>query len=266
MTVVVTADIIGSRALADRASAQRELDDAIVRVEADLPAAIRPLTPTVGDELQGIYPTLDAALASILLLRLTLPDGIDCRFGVGIGAVGTVPSRAGDIAEGPGWWAARDAIDTLHAAQVRAMPAVRTWVAAASGGAAPQIPAGAASDAVSVDAASHSTDAAEAGALGAAAGGSAALSASAIAAPAPAPDIALGDTVRLANAYVWARDELVTAMTTRARRLVYGRCLGQTQRSLAEREGISQPAVSQLLAASGAAVVVAGFRALTGDG
>ena len=208
---VVTADIVGSRELLDRAWAQARIDEAVARAEAEHPVAERPFTPTVGDELQAVYPSLEAALAGVLLLRLLLPDGVDCRFGIGVGTVGTVPSAAGEIAEGPGWWAARAAIDTLHAKQTRAMPNVRTWIAAAEG-----------------------------------------------------EDAATTRLVRTANAYVWSRDELVTAMSERTRRLVYGRCLGRTQRDLAAAEGITQPAVSQALSSAGAAAVVAGFAELRG--
>ena len=51
-------------------------------------------------------------------------------------------------------------------------------------------------------------------------------------------------------------------MTERTRRLAYGRCLGATQASLAEQEGITQSAVSQALNSAGAAAVVEGFRVL----
>ncbi|GAA3900374.1 SatD family protein [Microbacterium invictum] len=207
--VAVTADIIGSRQLVDRTVAQRTLDEAIARVERDLPLAIRPLRPTVGDEQQGVYPGLDEALAALLLLQLALPDGIECRFGLGIGAIGVVEAVGGDIAEGPGWWAARDAIDHLHALQQRRAPRARTWIAA-------------------------STE--------------------------------LGDeihrAVRLANAYLLARDELVVTMSERTRRLTYGRCLGVTQRELAAQEEITQSAVSQALATGGASAIVEGFQQL----
>lgn len=210
--IAVTADIVGSRRLADRASAQHDLDTAIAQVQNDLPVAVRSLRPTVGDEQQGVYPTLDAALGSLLLLRLALPDGIECRYGLGIGEIGTVVSAAaatGEIAEGPGWWAAREAIDHVHALQQRTVPGARTWVVA------------------------HESE----------------------------PDAA-HLAARQANAYLLARDQLVGDMTARTRRLAYGRCLGRTQRALAESEEITQSAVSQALAASGSAAVVEGFRLL----
>jgi hypothetical protein len=100
MSVAVIADIVGSRGLPDRAAAQRALEEAIARVERDVPLAERQLTATVGDELQGVYPSLDAAMAALLLIRLALPDDLDCRFGIGIGAHSDVPSRVGTLAEG----------------------------------------------------------------------------------------------------------------------------------------------------------------------
>lgn len=208
MTIAVISDIVGSRRLADRASAQRLLDDAIARVQADLPLAVQPLRLTVGDEEQGTYARLEDALASLLLLQLALPDGIQCRFGLGIGEVREIDSVGGVIADGPGWWAARAAIETVHAKQLRAAPSARTWVVAGQG----------------EDASMH--------------------------------------TAAMANAYLLARDELVAAMSERTRRLVYGRCLGVTQRELARVEGITQPAVSQALTSAGAGSVVEGFLAL----
>jgi hypothetical protein len=132
MTIVVTADIIGSRQLADRTGAQRAFDETIARVERDFSVATQGLRPTVGDEQQAIYPTLEAALGAILLLRLALPDGVEFRYGIGIGDVGTVPSAASaqGIADGPGWWAARTAIERVEALQKRAAPQARSWIVA----------------------------------------------------------------------------------------------------------------------------------------
>ena len=77
-------------------------------------------------------------------------------------------------------------------------------------------------------------------------------------------DDAMIDRIRMANAYLLARDEIVGAMSERARRLTFGRCLGRTQRALAAEEGITQSAVSQLLASSGAPAILAGYAALNG--
>lgn len=210
MTVAVIVDIVASRRLDDRAAAQRQIARVIEHVETDLPAARQPLTPTVGDELQGQYDRLDDALASLLLVRLALPDDIDCRFGVGVGDVRPIVLDDRTVPEGPAWWAARQAVETVERMQQRTAPFARTWITAAEG-----------------------------------------------------EDAAMVDTVTVANAYALARDQLVSAMSERTRRLTAGRCLGRSQRDLAEREGISQSAVSQALASAGSAAIVEGFAVLT---
>jgi hypothetical protein len=213
VTVVVIADIVASRRLSDRAAAQHRLAEVVEQVGADLPVAVQALTATVGDELQGEYARLDDALASLLLVRLTLPDDVDCRFGVGVGEVRPIVLDDRTVPEGPAWWAARTAVETVEGMQQRAAPFARTWIAASEG-----------------------------------------------------EDAAMADTVAVANAYALARDQLVSAMSERTRRLTAGRCLGWSQRELAEREGISQSAVSQALAAAGSAALVEGFAVLTRKG
>ncbi|MFJ6654409.1 SatD family protein [Microbacterium sp. NPDC091313] len=133
MTAAVIADIVGSRRLDDRSGAQRVLEATIDRVERERPLARLPLTSTVGDEFQGVYERLEDALAGLLLLQLALPDDVQCRYGVGIGSIGPVASRAGARTDGPGWWAARRAIDRVHALEQRAAPSARTWVEAEAG-------------------------------------------------------------------------------------------------------------------------------------
>lgn len=133
MVIAVLADIVGSRKLDDRSAAQQVLDDTIAQVESDLPLASRPLTPTVGDEQQGVYEHLDDAMVSLLMIQLRLPDGIGFRFGIGVGEVSAVESVHGELADGPGWYAARAAIDTVHAREGRAIPRARTWIVGAPG-------------------------------------------------------------------------------------------------------------------------------------
>ncbi|MDQ1122665.1 SatD family protein [Microbacterium trichothecenolyticum] len=211
MTVAVIADIVASRQLVDRAAAQRRIADIVDEVSTDLPLADEPLTAVVGDELQAQYRRLDDALASLLLLRLALPDGVDCRFGVGVGEVRPIDLDGRTVPEGPAWWAARAAIENTQRLQKRSAPFARTWVVADEG--------------------EHA---------------------------------AMTDIVAVANAYALARDQLVSAMSERTRRLTYGRCLGRSQRELAQREGVSQSAVSQALASAGSAAIVEGFAVLTG--
>ncbi|MBP3979110.1 SatD family protein [Microbacterium sp. BLY] len=133
MVIAVIADIVGSRELGDRSAAQHALDDTIARVERDRPLAVQPLTPTVGDEQQGVYRELPDALLSLLMVQLRLPEGLAFRFGIGIGEVRPVPSVHGELADGPGWYAARAAIETVHAREQRAVPRTRTWIVGAPG-------------------------------------------------------------------------------------------------------------------------------------
>ncbi|EZP25382.1 SatD family protein [Microbacterium oleivorans] len=209
LRVAVIADIVGSRTLADRAGAQRSIVATAGRVHADHPVAASALAATVGDEFQSVYRTLTAALTSLLLIQLDLPEGVQLRFGIGVGAVGPVDEA---ITDGPGWWAARAAIDEAHRLQDRAVPHARTRIAATK-----------------------------------------------------EEDAVMLERIAYANAYVLARDELVASMSERTRRLTYGRCLGRTQRELADAEGITQPAVSQALATAGSAALVAGFADLAKD-
>ncbi|WP_314427431.1 SatD family protein [uncultured Microbacterium sp.] len=128
MVIAVLADIVGSRQLDDRSAAQRTLDDTIGRVERDMPLAHTPLTPTVGDEQQGVYLALEDALVSLLMIQLALPEGLAFRFGIGIGEVRSVDSVHGELADGPGWYAARAAIEIVHARESRTVPRTRTWI------------------------------------------------------------------------------------------------------------------------------------------
>jgi hypothetical protein len=204
----VIVDLVGSRAQPDRAAAQQQLEVALAAVN-DVVDALQPLAPTIGDECQGAYADLSSALRAALLLRLVLPDGLDCRFGIGAGAWEIVGrSDYGPMQDGPGWWAAREAIVEAKARETRRNKTLRSWYA------------------VSDDAIDH--------------------------APAPA----------IVNALLLCRDEIVTAMGDRSRRLLLGLLRGRTQVELADDEGISQSAVSQNLRRSGALTVTSADEVL----
>ncbi len=61
------------------------------------------------------------------------------------------------------------------------------------------------------------------------------------------------------NAYLLARDHLVSQLDARSRRLLLGIIQGQTQIELARREGIGQSAVSRNLRRNGAYVLLEGM-------
>lgn len=107
-------DLVGSRRLPDRAATQLHVD-AVLR---DLSARLRPeqpFEPTVGDEFQGGFADVPAALLASLLVRLRLLPEVDARCGLGWGQVTMHDSdRRPLLQDGPGWWAARDALDALE--------------------------------------------------------------------------------------------------------------------------------------------------------
>ena len=119
----VIGDLVGSRQVADRAGVQLALQAALDAVNEHLDPA-QPFEPTVGDEFQGACATLSDAVLSGLLVRLALLPVVDSRCGLGAGEV-TVhdASRRPLLQDGPGWWAAREAIVRLGGSR----PSRRTW-------------------------------------------------------------------------------------------------------------------------------------------
>ncbi|KKF02169.1 SatD family protein [Mycolicibacterium obuense] len=116
-------DVVGSRTFADRRALHRRVTAALASVAenaVDAPAL------TVGDEFQGAYQTVGLAIDATLTLRLTLAPHVDVRFGLGWGAVTALDEESG-IQDGPGWWAARAAIEWTAATQQQpGMTQVRT--------------------------------------------------------------------------------------------------------------------------------------------
>ena len=119
-SVVVIGDVVGSRESADRPALHRSLTGALAVVNDQWHTDLR---ITVGDEYQGTAPTLGVATAIVLALRLALLPGHDLRHGIGRGATAVLDPGAG-IEDGPGWWAARAAIDAVK--QQAQRPATRS--------------------------------------------------------------------------------------------------------------------------------------------
>jgi hypothetical protein len=121
----VIGDLVGSRSVPDRAAVQDVLNDALVTVNRSVPVA-QPFEPTVGDEYQGACATLPGAVLAALLVRLTLLPLVDARCGIGYGPVTVHDARRRPLLQdGPGWWAAREAIRALDGRR----DATRTWFA-----------------------------------------------------------------------------------------------------------------------------------------
>jgi hypothetical protein len=116
--VVLIGDVVASRQSKDRRALHRALERALAdtnqRVEH-----VEPLEITVGDEFQGVYPHLGAALDAALRTRLALRPAAESRYGLGRGATTTLDKARG-IKDGPAWWAAREAIVDVEKLATRA--------------------------------------------------------------------------------------------------------------------------------------------------
>jgi hypothetical protein len=91
---------------------------------------MQPLQATIGDEFQAVYASLAAAVRASLAVRLSLLPFVDTRFGLGFGAFTVFSAERQPVSQdGPAWWAAREAIQLVHARGDRAGHArsTRTW-------------------------------------------------------------------------------------------------------------------------------------------
>ncbi len=107
--VALLGDVVDSRAASDRRRLHRGLVTGLARF-SDAGSSLR---VTVGDEFQGTYDTLGAALDTAFRVRIALLPGIDVRIGLGRGPVVDLDVEEG-LQDGPGWWAAREAIEDVE--------------------------------------------------------------------------------------------------------------------------------------------------------
>lgn len=116
-SATVIGDLVGSRRVQDRGGLHARLAGALAEVNERC-APTTPLRITVGDEYQGAFATVGAALQATLRLRLAMLPEADLRHGVGWGLVRVLEEEP-RVEDGPGWWVARDAISAVHAAEGR---------------------------------------------------------------------------------------------------------------------------------------------------
>ncbi|HEV2798796.1 MAG TPA: SatD family protein, partial [Nocardioides sp.] len=110
-SVTVIGDLVGSRRSLDRAAVHERFEEAVAAINGAYDLEV-PLRIGLGDEFQGIFASLGEAVAATLRLRLALLPDVDVRQGIGWGGV-QVLSEEPRVEDGPGWWSARAAIDTL---------------------------------------------------------------------------------------------------------------------------------------------------------
>jgi DNA-binding transcriptional LysR family regulator len=108
-------DVVASRRAGDREALHRRLTALLAEVNETC-APTTPLRVTVGDEFQGTFEAVGQALQASLRLRLGLLPDHDMRHGVGWGEI-RVLQEDPRVEDGPGWWAARDAIHEVQQAQ-----------------------------------------------------------------------------------------------------------------------------------------------------
>jgi hypothetical protein len=101
----------------DRAARHAQLSTALSEANSVLRPVV-PLRVTVGDEFQGCFATVGEALHAALWLRLRVAPA-QLRHGIGWGAV-SVLAEEPRVEDGPGWWAARAAIEAVKYDATRA--------------------------------------------------------------------------------------------------------------------------------------------------
>lgn len=130
-------DLVGSRRISDRAAVHARFERAIAAVNAEYAPPV-PLRIGLGDEFQGIFASLGAAISASLRVRMALLPDVDVRQGIGWGQV-LVLAEEPRVEDGPGWWAARAAIETVEGYESKApLRAVRTAYVAADGESGPE--------------------------------------------------------------------------------------------------------------------------------
>ena len=209
--VALIGDLVGSRRSSDRGQVQQHLVAALA-IANDTTTPVQPLSPTIGDEFQGVYADIGSALGASLVVRLALPAEVDFRCGIGVGTLEVVgTSEYGRTQDGPAWWAARDAIVEAKRRESGQHRLLRSWLAV--------------SDREQTGGGELDAD--------------------------------------VVNAFLLCRDELVSRLDARQRRLVLGVLRGTSQKELAASEGISPSAVSQSLRRAGASAIIGATELVT---
>jgi len=123
----IIGDVVGSKRAADRRALHRRVSAALEQINRGVPGVgpagpavpVTPLWITAGDEYQGAFATVGAALSASFRLRLALLPDVDVRHGLGWGPV-SVLSDEPRVEDGPGWWMARAAIEEVETAESKA--------------------------------------------------------------------------------------------------------------------------------------------------
>lgn len=116
--IALIGDVVSSKASADRRGLHVRLEEVLGEANARSQPT-QALAVTVGDEFQGTFATLGAALDAALRIKVSLLPETEVRFGLGRGESQTLDARRG-IQDGSAWWAARAAIEDVEARAAKA--------------------------------------------------------------------------------------------------------------------------------------------------
>jgi hypothetical protein len=222
----IIGDLVGSKVSNDRRALQAHLRQALDNVNARI-QALQPLTVTLGDEFQALYVTFAAAIQATLLLRLYLAPDTDVRFGIGWGPLSIYePADTPYGQDGPAWWAARRAIETVSDASHR-RESPRGWRTYFNSWS---------DDSTPPPQRDTSTQ----------------LSLPGMEPGLPKPILLFTTLDDLVNAYLVCRDDLVGSMDNNDRRITLALLSGRRQVDIAVDEKVSPSAIAQRLAKSGA--------------
>ena len=109
----VVGDVIDSRSVENQQRLLSDLGGVLAAVNSEV-ASSQPLQVTIGDEFQGAYETIEAALRATLLVLLHAKAFKEVRLGIGWGSISVSEREVLPLRQsGPGWWNARQAIDEL---------------------------------------------------------------------------------------------------------------------------------------------------------
>jgi DNA-binding transcriptional LysR family regulator len=116
LTATLIGDVVASRRAGDRTTLHARLMAVLDHVNQTC-APTTPLRITVGDEFQGGFGSVGQAVQASLRLQLGMLPAHDVRHGLGWGEVHVLAEEP-RVEDGPGWWAARDAIHAVQQAQL----------------------------------------------------------------------------------------------------------------------------------------------------
>lgn len=135
--MVLIGDVVGSRQAPDRGRVHDLVAAALVEANSAYAPTVD-LAITAGDEFQGTFADVGSAVAVSLRVRLSLLPEVDVRQGIGWGPV-AVLAESPRVEDGPGWWAARAAIEAVKADAMRSgTRSARTRYAVAPGADGPR--------------------------------------------------------------------------------------------------------------------------------